>query len=82
MKYNNLKNKTIFDITTDNKILNEVLPYVPKDVSKEQYYAGFYQNSTNLALAFLEIADLTNDDELRKATESQFATEINKYFNE
>ena len=82
MKYDNLRKMTVFDVTDDQKILHQVLPYVPKGIDKKESYNDFYSNPTNLALALLEIAQLTGNSLLETETKKQFENELQFYFNE
>lgn len=81
--YSDLKNKTVFDICDVEELLEEVLPYVPDGYDRDQYLKDYWaQYPAHKAFSFLDLAELTNDDELAKATNAQFAKELAKYFNE
>ncbi|MBV5348876.1 hypothetical protein JZU61_04370 [bacterium] len=72
MKYDNLKQKTIFDLTEDKEILDQIVAPGEKDF--------FLQNMTDneRAVTFLELADLTGDTDLEKATMEQFKDVLKK----
>lgn len=81
--YSNLKNKTVFDFTKDPDVLVEVLPFIPSGVDRDQYLKDYWQqNPWQLALSFIDLAELTGDEELKKQAERQFEKELSEYFNE
>lgn len=81
--YSNLKNKTVFDFTKDAAILEEVLPIIPTGFERDQYLKNYWgQNPCQLALSFVDLAELTNDKVLLKEAKRQFAKELSEYYNE
>ncbi len=70
MKYENLRQKTIFDICSDKKILDEIILPEDKDFFIENV------NYSGRAMTFLELAELTNNSELEKAVMKQFKQEL------
>lgn len=71
------------DFTSDAEILENILPYVPKDVDRGAFLTSYYAaNPDMLAGAFLELADAIKDDKLRKETRKQFKRDLEKLNNE
>jgi hypothetical protein len=70
MKYADLRKKTIFDLTTDSKVLDQII--APED--KEFFIENV--SETGRATTFLELAELTNDNELEKAVLLQFKEDL------
>lgn len=81
--YSNLKNKTVFDFTNDPNVLDEILPFIPSRVDRDQYLKDYWQqNPWQLAFSFIDLAELTGDEELKKQAQGQFEKELAEYFNE
>ena len=81
--YTNLKGKTVFDFCSDEKILKEVLPYIPKGVDRNQYLNYYWEKCPEEhAFSFMELAEFINDEELAKEAKLQFEKELLEYFNE
>ena len=70
MKYLELRKKTIFDLSTDSKVLDQIV--APDD--KEFFINN--ASDTGRAVTFLELAELTNNSELEKAVLEQFKDEL------
>ncbi|MDE7091879.1 MAG: hypothetical protein K2O43_00415, partial [Muribaculaceae bacterium] len=68
---------------SDEKILEEVLPYIPKGVDPQRYLEDMWeQHPEQHAFSFLELAELIKDEELKRETEQQFEKELVEFFNE
>ncbi len=81
--YSNLKNKTVFDFTDDPDVLDEILPFIPSGVDRDQYLKDYWQqNPWQLAFSFIDLAELTGDEELKKQAQGQFEKKLSEYFNE
>ncbi|MDE6352921.1 MAG: hypothetical protein K2K88_07285 [Muribaculaceae bacterium] len=85
--YTNLKEKTVFDFCSDEKILKEVLPYIPVYVFsnpdlKIKYLDYWKQHRIQHAFSFLDLAEIIKDDELERQAEQQFAKDLEEHFNE
>lgn len=81
--YSDLRNKTILDFCKNKTILTEILPYVPSGFDKQRFYKTYYKdNPDRNGMALLEYAEMTNNGELKKAVESQFKEDFEKFFNE
>ncbi len=64
--YSNLQGKTFLDFTTDKSIIDQIIGDADKDFFRENV------SISGRFFTFLELAELTNDKELEKATEQQF----------
>lgn len=81
--YSNLKNKTVFDFCNDETLLEEVLPPIPDGYDRDRYLKDYWDtNPHQLALAFVDLAELMGDKKLLQEAEKQFSKELNEYFNE
>lgn len=81
--YKNLKGKTVFDFCTDETVLEEVLPFIPSGIDRDQYLKDYWaENPAQHAFSFIDLAEGIKDDELAKEAERQFAKELSAYFNE
>jgi len=65
-KYNNLKDKTIFDFTDDPNIIGEIVAG-----TREEYLSGLTIDARYNG--FLELADLTNNKDLADEALKQLA---------
>ena len=81
--YKNLKNKTVFDFCNDKTVLEEVLPFIPSGVDRDQYLKDYWvENPAQHAFSFIDLAEQIKDEELAKEAERQFEKELSEYFNE
>ena len=81
--YKNLKNKTVLDFCNDKTVLEEVLPFIPSGVDRDQYLKDYWvENPAQHAFSFIDLAEQIKDEELAKEAERQFAKELSEYFNE
>lgn len=78
MKYDNLHKKTIYDFTTDAKLLDEVTA----GMTKAEYLANIKEYPVNNGFALSELAELTGNKELAAAVEEQYKDDFAKFFNE
>lgn len=68
--YKDLRKKTIFDLSTDKNILDQIVPADEKEFFIENV------STEGRATTFLELAELTKDKELEKAVLQQFKDEL------
>ncbi len=75
MDYSDLKNKTIFDFTSDPKIIIDEFGITE---SREEYevYAQKHMPIETRIRDFIDLAELTNDSRLQSELEKQFASEF------
>lgn len=77
MDYSNLKNKTIFDFCTDEKMLEEIVL-----VEKERYFEIIKEYPLYDAKTLIEYAELTDNKELLEAVKKQYKKELEAENNE
>ncbi len=81
-KYNNLRNKTVFDYCDDAALLEEITECSSVEEHLEMIKVSAYDER---ALAFLELARITKNKALGAAVRREFAKELKAYedsFNE
>lgn len=76
MDYSNLKSKTIYDFCEDESIINDLV------VSKDDFFRDLKEYPLLNAHILIEYAEMTNNDELLKAVQSQYKTELEAENNE
>ena len=76
MDYSNLKNKTIYDFCNDESIINDLV------VSKEDFFRDLEEYPLLNAHVLIEYAEMTNNDELLQAVQSQYKAELEAENNE
>lgn len=72
-KYENLRQKTVFDFCDDPKILQQVFwdyGYTPEEKAVLKKICE--ESITDKAVSFEDLADITENEDLRKAVESEF----------
>jgi len=76
--YSDLINKTIYDFCDDEKIIRKINPMLSK-----QQYIERSKNVPPIAIAFqfIDLAELTSNEQLKKAVEDQFAKHIKAFFS-
>ena len=80
MKYENLRNKTIFDFCDKEEILQEITSF-----DKTEYLEMFSNDEQNIAVDLLTLAELTNNKALESSVEYEYANALSSYrkkFNE
>lgn len=77
MDYSNLKEKTIFDFCTDEKMLEEIVI-----VSKEDFFSELKEYPLLNAHILYEYAELTNNKDLLQAVKKQYKKEFEAENNE
>ena len=77
MNYNNLKDKTIYDFCKDESIISEIV-IVPKD----DFFRELKEYPLLNAHTLIEYAEMTNNDEMLKAVNEQYNTELETENNE
>ncbi len=77
MKYDNLRNRTIYDFCDDPKILEEIA-IIPKAKFLELLNDAPIQNGFSL----LQLAEMTDNKELEKAVEKEYKEDFEAFFNE
>lgn len=76
-KYDDLKNKTIFDFCDDESILADIVV-----VDKVDYIANLQENPINNANDLLEYAQRVGDKDLRDAVKTQYRKEFKEFYGE
>lgn len=76
MDYSNLKSKTIYDFCNDESIINDLV------VSREDFFRDLKEYPLLNAHVLIEYAEMTNNDELLKAVQSQYKAELEAENNE
>lgn len=76
-KYDDLKNKTIFDFCDDESILADIVV-----VDKIDYIANLQENPINNANDLLEYAQRVGDKDLRDAVKTQYRKEFKEFYGE
>ncbi len=88
-KYDNLRNKTIFDICDNKEILKRIYTSIKSEYMERLNF--LVQHGENKVMYrvkaedFMELADITNDKQLRQAVKKYYPSEvrsINEMFNE
>ena len=77
MKYDNLRNKTVFDFCDDPKILDDIV-IVPKESFLENLKRDPIQNGFSL----LQLAEMTDNKALERAVEKEYGDDFEAFFNE
>lgn len=78
MNYDNLHKKTIYDFTTDDKIIDEITA----GLSEAEYLANLTENPINNGFDLEQLAEMSGNKELAAAVEEQYKDDFAKYFNE
>lgn len=77
MKYDNLRNKTIFDFCDDPNILDEIVI-----ISKEKFLEHLKKNTVQNGFSLLQLAEITDNDELGRAVEKEYNDDFDSFFDE
>ena len=77
MKYDNLRNRTIYDFCNDPGILEEIA-IIPKAKFLELLKDSPIRNGFSL----LQLAEMTDNKELEKAVEKEYKEDFEAFFNE
>ena len=80
--YKNLRQKTVFDLCDDAELLHKLNPLFPDIETKEEWIDSYKEKPVNKAFDSLDLADMTNNLDLRKAVEKEWEKEFNSFFNE
>jgi hypothetical protein len=72
MDYTDLRNKTIFDFTTDKKLIKEITGFSSKDKYLEEFKDFPHDKGIDLQI----LAEKTNNEELLNAVEKEFGLAI------
>lgn len=78
MNYDDLHKKTIYDFTTDAKVIDEITA----GMTKAEYLTNIKEYPVNNGFALSELAELTGNKELAAAVDEQYKEEFEKFFNE
>ncbi len=78
MNYDNLHKKTIYDFTTDTKVIDEITA----GRTEAEYLANLTENPINNGFDLEELAEITGNKELAEAVAEQYKDDFAKYFNE
>ncbi len=80
--YKNLRQKTVFDLCDDAELLHKLNPLFPKIRTKEQWVNSYKENPMSQVFDFIDLADMTNNLDLRDAVEKEWEKELNSFFDE
>lgn len=78
--FDDLHKKTILDFTNDKDYLDSLM--IETDEDRAIYIADMRANPSSNAFQLLELAEQSEDEELKKAVKSQFKNDIESFFNE
>lgn len=76
MDYSNLKNKTIFDFCTDEKMISDLV------VSRKDFFRDLKDYPLLNAHVLIEFAEITGNKELLTAVNTQYKKELEAENNE
>lgn len=76
MDYSNLKNKTIFDFCTDEKMISDLV------VSRKDFFRDLKEYPLLNAHVLIEFAEITGNKELLDAVNTQYKKELEAENNE
>ncbi len=80
--YKNLRQMTVFDLCDDIELLHKLNPLFPDIETKEEWMDSYSKNPVRCAFNLIDLADMTNNFDLRKAVEKEWTKELNSFFNE
>lgn len=80
--FKNLRQMTVFDLCDDIELLHKLNPLFPDIETKEEWIDSYKEKPVNKAFDFIDLADMTNNLDLRKAVEKEWEKEFNSFFNE
>ena len=80
--YENLRQITVFDLCDDVEMLHKLNPLFPDIETKEEWINSYLTKPVNKAFDFIDLADITNNLDLRDAVEKEWEKELNSFFNE
>ena len=80
--YKDLRQMTVFDLCDDIELLHKLNPLFPDIETKEEWIDSFKDNPVRNAFNLIDLADMTNNYDLRKAVEKEWEKEFNSFFNE
>lgn len=78
MNFDDLHKKTIYDFTTDAKVIDEITG----GMTEAEYLANLTENPVNNGLDLEELAELTGNKQLAAAVAEQYKDDFAKFFNE
>lgn len=78
MNYDNLHKKTIYDFTTDAKVIAEITA----GRTEAEYLANLTEYPINNGFDLEELAEMTGNKELAVAVAEQYKDDFAEYFNE
>ena len=80
--FKNLRQMTVFDLCDDIELLHKLNPLYPKIHTKEQWINSYKENPMSQVFDFLDLADMTNNFDLREVVEKEWEKELHAFFNE
>jgi hypothetical protein len=80
--FKNLRQMTVFDLCDDIELLHKLNPLYPKIHTKEQWINSYKENPMSQVFDFLDLADMTNNLDLREVVEKEWEKELHAFFNE
>ena len=73
---------TVFDLCDDAELLHKLNPLFPDIETKEEWLSSYDGAPVKKAFDFIDLADMTNNFDLREAAEKEWRSELNAFFNE
>ena len=80
--YKKLRQMTVFDLCDDMELLHKLNPLYPKIRTKEQWINSYKENPMRQVFDFIDLADMTNNLDLREVVEKEWEKELNAFFDE
>ena len=73
---------TVFDLCDDTELLHKLNPMFPEIETKEEWIDSYKENPVNKAFDLIDLADMTNNSDLREVVEKEWEKELNAFFDE
>ena len=80
--YKKLRQMTVFDLCDDMELLHKLNPLFPDIETKEEWMDSYSKNPVRCAFNLIDLADMTNNLDLREVVEKEWEKELNAFFNE
>ena len=73
---------TVFDLCDDTELLHKLNPMFPEIETKEEWMDSYSKNPVRCAFNLIDLADMTNNLDLREVVEKEWEKELNAFFDE
>ena len=80
--YKKLRQMTVFDLCDDMELLHKLNPLFPDIETKEEWMDSYSKNPVRCAFNLIDLADMTNNLDLREVVEKEWEKELNAFFDE